>query len=116
MAKLSQKQLESRKAEMSARARASVAKTEVMQFRLDAESIQQLYELAVTLKKPVGAMVREWVLERLQAEISPDKLTNLSSKQSPSAKRVLEMQAELVEINSRVSALEKERKKRQSSK
>jgi len=68
MPKMTKEELAKRKADMSARARAEVAKTEILQFRLDADNISRLYEFATELKKPVGTMVREWVLERMAAE------------------------------------------------
>ncbi len=110
MTKMSKKQLEQRKVGMTSRARAAVAKTETMQFRLDAENIQLLYEMAVSQRKPVGAMVREWVLERLQFES-----LHVGKKSSPhpsiSPKRVMEMQAELLELAKRVTMLEKSKRK-----
>jgi hypothetical protein len=60
--------LAKRKVNMAARAKTRVAKTEIVQFRLDADNITRLYEFATELKKPVGTMVREWVLERMAAE------------------------------------------------
>lgn len=68
MPKMTKEKLAKRKADMAARARAEVAKTEIVQFRLDADNITRLYEFATELKKPVGTMVREWVLERMDAE------------------------------------------------
>lgn len=63
-------ELAKRKSQMTARARAEVAKTEIVQFRVDAEIIQRLYAQAAKLKIPVGAMVRQWVVEQLSSEES----------------------------------------------
>lgn len=68
MRKMTKGKLAKRKAEMAARSRAEVAKTEIVQFRLDADNITRPYEFATELKKPVGTMVREWLLERIEAE------------------------------------------------
>jgi hypothetical protein len=68
MPKMSREELDRRKAQTGERARAEVAKTEIMQFRLDAESIERLYAQSAKCKLPVGAMVRQWVLERLAKE------------------------------------------------
>ncbi len=46
-----------------------VLKNEVMKFRLESDSLERLLKLAKRLNKPVGALVREWVNEKLdQAE------------------------------------------------
>ena len=65
---MNKRQLEKRKAEMTARAKAELAKTEIVQFRLDRKSIMILFKLTEKYRKPLGAMVREWVLERMQQE------------------------------------------------
>ncbi len=57
----------------------AVAQRGVMQFRLDAESIKELYALADSKRKPVGTLVREWVLEKLESErkggrLSPEQI------------------------------------------
>lgn len=49
-------------------ARAEVAKREVLHFRIDKPSILEIYEVAAHKKEPVGSMIREWVLDRLQEE------------------------------------------------
>lgn len=68
MSKVTKKELAKRKNEMTQRARADVAKTEIMQFRLDTDTIQKLYEHADKAKMPVGTMVRQWVMDRLTIE------------------------------------------------
>lgn len=68
MAKMTPSELSKRKRETLLQARAEVAKTGIVQFRIDEESIQRLYACAAELKKPIGTMAREWVLERLAEE------------------------------------------------
>lgn len=68
MARMTPEELSRRKRETLLQARAEVAKTGIVQFRIDEESIQRLYDRARELKKPIGTMAREWVLERLAAE------------------------------------------------
>jgi chromosome segregation ATPase len=65
---MNKRELEKRKTEMTARARVEIAKTEIVQFRLDPGNILKLYELAEKAKKPLGAMIRDWALERMQLE------------------------------------------------
>jgi hypothetical protein len=91
MSRLSKKQLEDRMSKLKASARAEVAKTEVMHFRIDAPSIERLYVLAAQKKKPVGALVRQWVLERIELESNPSA----------------EMTVSLFDVNQRLQAIEK---------
>jgi predicted HicB family RNase H-like nuclease len=39
-------------------------------FRLEGKDIKRLYKLAGKQQRPVGTLVREWVLERLKKEES----------------------------------------------
>lgn len=91
MSTLSKKRLQERMDKLKASARAEVAKSEVMHFRLDTPSIEQLYVLAGHKRKPVGTLVREWVLERLQLESNPTPGITVS----------------LFEVNQRLQAIEK---------
>ncbi len=68
MAKISKEELNKRKAELGKHAREELSKTEVMRFRMDPKSILRLYELAEKKRQNVGAMVRQWVVERMEAE------------------------------------------------
>ncbi len=56
--------------EFRATARAELAKKEVVQFRMDTDDLQKLYQVCASKKKPVGTLVREWVLERTGYELS----------------------------------------------
>jgi hypothetical protein len=70
MAKMSEAQLKKRKAELGRQARKELAKTEIMRFRLEPRNILHLYEIAEQKHQHVGSMVRQWVLERMEAEAS----------------------------------------------
>ncbi len=70
MSKMTPGELSKRKRQTLLQARAEVAKTGIVQFRIDEESVQKLYDRASLVKKPVGTMAREWVLERLAEEDS----------------------------------------------
>ena len=60
-------------------AHCQVLKNEVMRFRLEAENLDRLLKFAKKINKPVGTLVREWVIEKLDhAERKP--------KQSPQIK------------------------------
>lgn len=68
MAKLTREQLEARRIANQQEALKSVAKTEQLNLRINAEGIERLYEMSGKLGKPVGTMVREWIMERLEQE------------------------------------------------
>ena len=68
MPKMTKAELAKRKGDMTVRARIEVAKTEIVQFRVDADNINKLYQSAAKAKMPIGTMVRQWVLERLAIE------------------------------------------------
>lgn len=55
---------------LRAQARKRVEQRQVFHFRLEAENIEALYEIAGKEKIPVGTMVRKWVTERLHEEKS----------------------------------------------
>jgi hypothetical protein len=68
MPRLTDKQREERRKKLQQEALESVAERGQFNFRLDGQDIKRLYELAGRRQKPVSAMVREWVLERLHEE------------------------------------------------
>jgi hypothetical protein len=76
-------ELQKRKTAMAARAKAEIAKSGIVQFRFEPANILKLYEASAKCKKPVGTMVREWVLERLQQEhggAGGDKIQNIEKR------------------------------------
>jgi hypothetical protein len=68
MPKLTNDEREHRRKKLQADALASVAARGQFNFRLNGKEIKRLYQLAGKRQKPVSAMVREWVLERLEIE------------------------------------------------
>jgi len=68
MSKLSKEEIEKRGRRMQQEALKSVAKTEQLNIRMDESNIVRLYDLARIKRKPVGTMVREWIVERLDCE------------------------------------------------
>ncbi len=62
-------------------AQRQIIKSEIMRFRLEEETFARLLNFAAKIKKPVGTLVREWVVEKLdQAESKP--------KESPQTKAI----------------------------
>lgn len=68
MSTMSPEERRKRRERIANEALESVAKSEQFNFRMDSETMKRLYKVASELKKPVGALVREWVLERLNQE------------------------------------------------
>jgi hypothetical protein len=68
MAKLTRAQLDARRTANQQEALRSIAKTEQLNLRIDADGIERLYEMSGKIGKPVGTMVREWIMERLEQE------------------------------------------------
>ena len=68
MSKLSKEEIAARRERMQDEALKSIAKTEQLNIRIDEDSITRLYALAGKQGKPVGTMVREWILDRLGSE------------------------------------------------
>lgn len=56
--------------QLRAASRAELAKKEVVQFRMDTEDLQRLYQVCAQRKKPVGTLVREWVLDMTAKELN----------------------------------------------
>lgn len=68
MPRLTDKEREARRKKVQMEALESIASRGQFNFRLNGDDIKRLYELADRRQKPVSAMVREWVLERLVME------------------------------------------------
>ncbi len=78
MGRMTKQELQKRKAELKRMVHADIVRREVMQFRLEPENIERLYQIAVKKRKPVGTMIREWVTDRITTELSPAKAEVLS--------------------------------------
>jgi len=68
MSKLSDSELKARRKRMQQEALKSVAKTSQLNIRIDEDCIMRLYALAAQEERPVGTMVREWIVDRLKFE------------------------------------------------
>lgn len=68
MPRLTEDEREQRRRKLQQEALDSVAARGQFNFRLDSGDIRRLYQLAGLRQKPVSAMVREWVVERLDKE------------------------------------------------
>lgn len=59
-----------------AASRAALAKKEIVQFRLETSDLNKLYQVCALKKKPVGTLVREWVLEHTDRELAQRQKAN----------------------------------------
>lgn len=99
MKKMSKQELQKRKTELKKMVRADIVRREVMQFRLEPESIEKLYKIAVTKRKPIGTMIREWINERINAELVESKTRTKTVSYS-------DLKTPLEEIKERISVCE----------
>ena len=77
MAKLNATELNSAHKELKADARHRIAERGILQFRADPETVQAVLEAADEQNMPVGAMLRQWVQERLMLETGKQKSPDL---------------------------------------
>ena len=114
MSKMTKEELKRRKAELKKIAHAEIIKREVMQFRLEPENIEKLYRIAAQKRKPVGTLVREWMIERINTEpisktgksIARDSGTALAAFDLAIDKLRSEIQEPLIELGKRMSIVE----------
>lgn len=95
MAKLSKKQLEKAHKELKEDARQRVAERGILQFRADPETILAVMTEADKAQVPVGALLRQWVHEKLQIEITRKKAPNLVERVSILEKAINKLQQRL---------------------
>lgn len=83
MAKLNSKQLQKAHSELKDEARQRVADRGVLQFRADPETIRAVMEAADKHNMPVGALIRQWIQEKLEIDDAsrktPDLLTRMAT-------------------------------------
>jgi hypothetical protein len=76
--------LESQVDRVRAKARNYIARSEVLQFRLDEKTYQGLFDIAEREGKAVGTLVREWVTslvkQRRDLDTQPAVAKNFASK------------------------------------
>jgi hypothetical protein len=123
MSKMTKEELKKRKAELKKIVHAEILKREVMQFRLEPENIDKLYRLAASKRKPVGTLVREWIIDRINAELK-DKVNKPVSSDTKLAvntfdlamdKLKSELQKPLDELNRRMYIIEDMARKAEQS-
>jgi len=73
MAKLNSKQIGNAHAELKEDARQRIAERGVLQFRADPKTVLAVMDAADKQKMRIGALLRQWVQERLVLEASTQK-------------------------------------------
>jgi len=68
MSKMPPEERQRRRDRVAAEALESVAKSEQFNFRMDAKTVKRLHAIAAEQRKPVGALVREWVIEKAEGQ------------------------------------------------
>ena len=82
MAKLSAKQIEIAHADLQNDARQRIADRGILQFRADSETVLAVLDAADKAGMPVGALLRQWVQEKLMLETSTQKAPDLIERVS----------------------------------
>jgi hypothetical protein len=80
--------LRARTGNLKEKATRYVAKSEILQFRLDEETYEGLYGIAQRERKPVGTLVREWVTGMVKeeaADYNPGSRRQLVSRRGKAA-------------------------------
>lgn len=92
MAKLDAKELKRAHGQLKADARQRVADRGILQFRADAQTIKAVLQAADEKNLPVGALLRQWVQERLLLDTSKEKAPDLVQRVTLLEEAVSELQ------------------------
>lgn len=82
MAKLTPEEKEKARNDLREEARQSVAARGLLQFRCDPETVLAIIDASDKCKMPVGAMLRQWVKDRLVIESALEKAPDLVQRVS----------------------------------
>ena len=81
MPRLTQEEIAARRKELVKEATTTWAKTESLNLRIDEETLLKVHALAAKANKPVGALVRDWIVERVSLESQgPNKVMDASAE------------------------------------
>ena len=95
MAKLNAEELDRGHKELKADARQRVVERGLLQFRADAETIKAVLQAADERKMPVGALLREWVRERLMLDEAQQKAPDLVQRVTMLEQAITDLQQKL---------------------
>jgi hypothetical protein len=91
MAKLTPKELQAAHKELKSGARKRIAERGILQFRADASTITAVLEAAEAAQIPVGALLRQWIQEKLMIDIASRKAPDLLDRVAALEKQVAEL-------------------------
>jgi predicted DNA binding CopG/RHH family protein len=97
---MSREEREARRAAVGRAAHEKVSKSEQLNFRLESASIRALQAMAFQKGLPLGAMIRDWVLDRLKRESS-----EATCKAEDTASIVADLRIALDALNASASRL-----------
>jgi hypothetical protein len=66
-------ELQERVRKLRRKARNFIAKTEVVQFRLDEDTYRDLFSLSKLQRRAIGTLVREWITAKVKQETEANK-------------------------------------------
>lgn len=95
MAKLNSKELSRAHKELKADARERVAERGLLQFRADPATVKAVLKVADARKMPVGAVLREWVQDRLLVETGKQRTPDLVQRVTLLEEAVIHLQQKL---------------------
>lgn len=95
MAKLDSKQLKKAHSALKDDARQRIADRGLLQFRADPDTVLAVLDAADKNKMAVGALLRQWVQEKLMLETAKDKAPDLVQRVSVLEDAVTDLQRKL---------------------
>jgi len=95
MAKLNSKQLQKAHAELKDDARQRIAERGILQFRADPETVLAVLDAADKQNIPVGALLRQWVQEKISLDSASDKAPDLIQRVSSLEEAVTDLRQKL---------------------
>jgi hypothetical protein len=95
MAKLNSRQLQKAHADLKNDARQRIAERGILQFRADAETVLAVLDAADKQNVPVGALLRQWVQEKLMLTGAEEKAPDLVERISVLEEAVSDLRRKL---------------------
>ena len=95
MAKLSADELSRAHKELKAEARQRVVERGLLQFRADPDTVKAVLHAADERNMPVGALLRQWVQERLMLDTAQQKAPDLVQRVTILEEAITDLQRKL---------------------
>jgi len=95
MTKLNSKQLQKAHADLKKDARQRIADRGILQFRADPETVLAVLDAADKQNVPVGALLRQWVQERLMLDSASERAPDL-------VQRVISLEEAVIDLRQKL--------------